>query len=197
MKLFIATNNKDKIFEFEQIFKEFNLNIDILTPKSFNDKNEPVENGNAFEENAIIKAKYFYDKYHYPTIADDSGLCIEFLNNFPGIYSARFMKSHSYNEKNDALIKVLEDAPNRNATFNCVIAYIDDNGKILTFEGINHGYIAYEQKGDKGFGYDPIFVVPEFNKTEAELGLEYKNKYSHRAIATKKFADYLKKNENK
>lgn len=194
-KLFIATGNKNKIYEFDLIFKEFGLDIEIVCPKDFNDETEPIEDGKSFEENAIIKAKYFYDKYHLPTIADDSGMCIEFLNGFPGIYSARFMGSHSYPEKNDVLIQIMEDSPNRNATFNAVIAYINEEGKIHTFEGINNGTIAYKQAGSEGFGFDPIFVIPEFNKTEAELGFAYKNKYSHRAIATKKFVEYLKENE--
>ena len=194
-KLFIATGNPDKIKEFKKIFDENGIKFDIVSPKNFNDDSEPVENGSTFEENAIIKAKYYYDKYHLPTIADDSGMCIEFLNDFPGIYSARFMGSHSYYDKNEALITIMDDAPNRNATFNCVVCYIDESGKINTFEGINGGTIAYKQAGDEGFGYDPIFVIPEFNKTEAELGYAYKNKYSHRAKALNLFIDYLKRYE--
>ena len=194
-KLFIATNNKNKVYEFKLIFDELNLEYELLTPSDFNDSSEPVEDGKTFEENAIIKAKFYYDKYHLPTIADDSGMCIEFLNGFPGIYSARFMGSYSYPEKNDALIRIMEDAPNRNATFNCVIAYIDEKGETHTFEGINNGTIAYKQAGTEGFGFDPLFVIPEHNKTEAELGFAYKNKYSHRAIASKKLAIYLKEND--
>lgn len=194
-KLFIATGNENKLYEFDLIFKEFGLDIEIVSPKDFNDNSDPVEDGKTFEENAIIKAKYFYNKYHLPTIADDSGICVEFLNNFPGIYSARFMKTHSYEEKCEALITVLQDAPNRNASFNAVIAYIDENGDIHTFEGINKGTIAYKCAGNEGFGYDPIFVIPKYNKTEAELGLAYKNRYSHRALATQKFVQYLKENE--
>lgn len=191
-KLFIATGNKNKVYEFKLIFDELGLDIELLCPKDFNDDTEPVEDGLTFEENAIIKAKYYFDKYHIPTIADDSGMCIEFLNGFPGIYSARFMGSYSYPEKNDAIIKIMEDSPNRNATFNCVVAYIDEEGVTHTFEGINHGTIAFKQAGNEGFGFDPLFVIPEYNKTEAELGFAYKNKYSHRAIATKKFAEYYK-----
>lgn len=194
-KLFIATNNKNKVYEFKLIFDELNLEYELLTPSDFNDSSEPVEDGKTFEENAIIKAKYFYNKYHLPTIADDSGICVEFLNNFPGIYSARFMKTHSYEEKCEALITVLQDSPNRNASFNAVIAYIDEKGDIHTFEGINKGTIAYKCAGNEGFGYDPIFVIPKYNKTEAELGLAYKNRYSHRALATQKFVQYLKENE--
>lgn len=194
-KLFIATNNSNKVYEFKLIFDELGLDFDIVTPKDFSDSNEPVENGLTYEENAIIKAKYYFDKYHIPTIADDSGMNIDFLNGFPGVYSARFMGSYSYPEKNDALIRIMEDAPNRDASFVCVIAYFDENGNIHTFEGINKGTIAYKQAGNEGFGFDPLFVIPEFNKTEAELGFEYKNKYSHRAIAAKKLANYLKENE--
>lgn len=194
-KIFIATGNVNKIKEFKEIFDSMGLDIELVSPTDFNDKSEPIENGTTYAQNATIKAKYYYDKYHLPTFADDSGMEVEFLNNFPGIYSARFMASYSYKDKNDAIIRILEDAPNRNAAFICVISYIDENGEIHEFEGINKGTIAYEQKGSDGFGFDPIFVIPEFNKTEAELGLTYKNKYSHRAIATNKFIEYLKSNE--
>lgn len=194
-KLFIATGNKNKVYEFNLIFKEFNLDVELVCPSDFNDYSEPVEDGNSYEENAIIKAKYYFDKYHLPTIADDSGMNIKFLNEFPGIYSARFMKSYSYSEKNDAIIKIMEDAPYRDAKFVCVIAYIDEKGEVHTFEGINNGTIAYKQAGNEGFGYDPLFVIPEFNKTEAELGFAYKNKYSHRALACKKFVEYFIENE--
>lgn len=194
-KLLIATNNQNKMHEFKLIFKELNFDVELISPNDLNDSTEPVENGQSYQENAIIKAKFYFDRYHIPTIADDSGMNVKFLNDFPGIYSARFMSTHSYNEKNDAIIRIMEDAPNRDASFVCVIAYINENGEIKTFEGINDGKIAYKQSGDEGFGFDPLFVIPEFNKTEAELGFAYKNKYSHRALACRKLVDYIKQHE--
>lgn len=194
-KILVATSNPNKIYEMNLIFKSFNYDVELISPKDLGNFDDPVEDGKTYEENAIIKAKHFYDLFKMPTIADDSGLRITFLNEFPGIYSARFMKNHSYEVKCDELIKVLDDAPNRDAYFDCVVAYIDENGKTFTFKGENKGTIAYQRKGNEGFGYDPIFVVPEFNKTEAELGFEYKNKHSHRAKAMAKLIEYLKEHE--
>lgn len=194
-KLFVATSNQNKIFEFKKIFDENKIDVELVSPKDFNDTSDPIEDGNTFEENAIIKAKFYYDKYKLPTIADDSGMCIDFFNGFPGIYSARFMNKYSYHEKNELIIKALDGIDNRKATFNCVVAYIDINGKVNSFEGINEGTIAYKEAGSEGFGYDPIFIIPEFNKTEAELGYAYKNKYSHRAKALNKFIEFYKNHE--
>lgn len=194
-KLFVATSNQNKIFEFKKIFDENKIDVELVSPKDFNDTSDPIEDGNTFEENAIIKAKFYYDKYKLPTIADDSGMCIDFFNGFPGIYSARFMNKYSYHEKNELIIKALDGIDNRKATFNCVVAYIDINGNINSFEGINEGTIAYKETGSEGFGYDPIFIIPEFNKTEAELGYAYKNKYSHRAKALNKFIEFYKNHE--
>lgn len=194
-KLFVATSNQNKIYEFNKIFSENNIEVELVCPKDFNDFSEPIEDGKTFEDNAILKAKYFYDKYKLPTLADDSGMCIDFFNGFPGIYSARFMKNYTYHEKNELIIKALDGIDDRAATFNCVVAYIDKNGNVNTFEGINSGTIAYKEAGNEGFGYDPIFIIPEYNKTEAELGYAYKNKYSHRAKALNKFIEYYKNHE--
>lgn len=193
--LFIGTSNLHKIEEIKEIFRKNNIEIDIKCPKDFNDDSDPVEDGFIFEENAIIKARFYYDKYHIPCLAEDSGITIEYLNNFPGIHSKRFLNKYNDSQKNDYILKIMEGIKNRKATFHDVVCYIDENGRINTFEGLNEGEIALEQKGNEGFGYDPIFMIPKLGKTEAELGDDYKNENSHRAIAFKKFIEYLKNNE--
>ena len=191
-KLFIASNNAHKISEIKDILNRNGFNTEVFCPKDFNDKDEPIEDGLTFEENAYIKAKYYFDKYHMPTLADDSGVTIEYLNDLPGIHSARFLHVNDYKIKNEKILDLLRGVSNRNAKFIDVICFINDLGEISYSRGENNGLISYEQKGDKGFGYDPIFIIPEFNKTEAELGEEYKNKYSHRAKALKKWVENVK-----
>lgn len=189
---FIGTSNNNKKKEIDAIFKDSGLFYDIKTPTDFNDTSEPIEDGNSFVENAIIKAKFYFDKYHIPCIGEDSGICIEYFGNFPGIHSKRFMNSLSDKEKNDYVLSLMKDVRNRKATFHAVVCYIDKNDEYHIFEGINNGEILFEQKGEQGFGYDPIFFIPEFNKTEAELGLAYKNEHGHRAKAFKKLIEYIK-----
>lgn len=191
-KLFIASNNAHKISEIKQILLDNGFNIDIYCPNDFDCKEEPIEDGLSFEENAYIKAKHYFDLYKMPTLADDSGITIEYFNNLPGIHSARFLHCDNYVEKNEKILDLMKDIKNRNAKFIDVICYIDELGNASYARGENPGLIAYEQKGDKGFGYDPIFVIKEFNKTEAELGEEYKNKFSHRAKALEKWVQYVK-----
>ena len=186
-KIFIASNNQHKLDEIKDILKRNNMDIEVLCPNDFDCKQEPIENGNSFEENAYIKAKYYYDLFKLPTIADDSGLCIDFFNGGPGIYSARFMPELNTEETNDYIINQMKDASNRNAQFVDCLCFIDKDGNVYYYKGINEGTIAYKKAGVKGFGYDPIFVIPKYNKTEAELGEEYKNEFSHRAKAIKEW----------
>jgi len=192
-KLFFASNNNNKIIEIKKIIIDNLLDFEIVCPNDFNCKDEPIENGSSFKENSYIKAKFYYDKFHLPTIADDSGICIDFLDGQPGIHSARFKAELNYIEKNEYILQLLKDTSNRGAQFICNICYIDELGQISHFEGIQKGEIAYEQKGIEGFGYDPIFFLPKYGKTEAELGNEYKSKYSHRALALKGWINYVKK----
>lgn len=192
-KLFVASNNQSKIKEIKMILLENNLNTQIVCPNDYEDSEEPIEDGTSFSENSYIKAKFYHDKYHLPTIADDSGICIDFFDGKPGIHSARFLNSLNYVEKNDFILYLMKNANNRNARFIADICYIDENDKVYHYEGINEGEIALEQKGNEGFGYDPIFLIPEYNKTEAELGDKYKNKFSHRAKALKRWIIDVKK----
>ncbi len=194
-KLLIGSNNINKIKEIETIFKLNNVTFDIVTPKELGCFDEPTENGNSFSENAIIKTKFYYNLYHLPCIGEDSGICIDYFGGRPGIYSKRFLSDLNDKDKNDYILKLMDGIKNRKASFHDVLCYINSKGEIRTFDGINYGEISIEQIGDEGFGYDPIFLIPEYNKTEAQLGTDYKNEYSHRAIALKKFIDFYK-NEN-
>ena len=147
---------------------------------------EIEENGTSFEENAVIKAKAVMELCHEIVLADDSGLEIDYLNKEPGIYSARYMgEDTSYRIKNQNLIDRLEGVPDeeRTARFVCVIAAAFPDGEVLTARGTIEGRIGYEEKGENGFGYDPIFYVPEYGCSTAQLSPEVKNQISHRGKA--------------
>ena len=191
-KIFIASNNDHKLNEINEIFKINDFSCEILCPKTFECHDEPEENGNSFKENAYIKAKYYYDLFHLPTIGEDSGICIDHLDGKPGIYSKRFLQNLNNHDKNEEVIKLLENVDNRKATFYAQICYIDSDGNVNYFLGINEGEIAKIQAGTNGFGYDPIFFIPSMNKTVAELGNHWKNINSHRGKAFKQFIDYVK-----
>ena len=190
-KLFVATSNAHKLEEIREILKLYGIERELVCPASFDDHDEPIEDGKSFKDNALIKARYWFNKYHLPTIADDSGLTIHFFNEFPGIYSARFMQNYSYFEKNSWILKGMKNESDREAKFHCVIAYINENTEEC-FEGILQGEIADSIKGEHGFGYDPIFFLPELNKTTSELSPEEKKRMSHRSLALRKWAEYVK-----
>ena len=191
-RLFVGSGNSHKIQEIKDIFKNNGIEIEIVSPKDFDDNSDPVEDGFSFEENAIIKAKFYYDKYHISCIGEDSGITIEYFNNYPGIHSKRFLSNLNDRDKNEYVLDLMKNINNRKAVFHAVVCYIDEDGNTHTFEGLNEGSISLIQKGSEGFGYDPIFQIDEYQKTEAELGQEYKNKNSHRAKAFKKLIDYIK-----
>ena len=158
-----------------------------------------VEDGKTFEENAIIKAKTIMELTGELVLADDSGLEIDYLNKEPGIYSARYMgEDTSYRVKNTNLIERLTGVPDekRTARFVCAIAAAFPDGTIKTTEGVIEGRIGYEERGENGFGYDPIFYVPEFGCTTAELSEEQKNAVSHRGKALEKMREILKESVN-
>lgn len=189
-KLFVATSNAHKLEEIGQILKMYNIERELVCPKTFNDSDEPIEDGKTFRDNALIKARYWFNKYHIPTIADDSGITIKFFNDFPGIYSARFMQDSSYFVKNSWILQGMEGVEDRDAAFHCVIAYITASEE-KTFEGILNGQIAQAISGENGFGYDPIFFLPELNKTTSDLSPEEKNRLSHRSLALQKWGAYV------
>lgn len=175
MKITLATSNPHKVFEINEI-NTFPGIIFVPVPEGF----DPVENGTTFEENAIIKAKEAARISGNYSLADDSGLMIEALNGAPGLYSARYAPSAK--ERIARVLKELEGSKNRKAKFVCSTVLVSPKGEIL-FESLGemHGEIAFEPAGEEGFGYDPIFFLPEYGKTVAELDNSLKNKISHRA----------------
>ena len=189
--ILIASSNQNKIKEFKKILPDYHF----ISLKDINDFEDIDEDGETFEANSYLKAKHYFDKHKIPTLADDSGLEIEVLNNEPGILSKRYSGLGDH-ENNLLVLRNLKNKENRNARFRCVLTYIDVSGKVIVFEGTINGKIAYEIKGEEGFGYDPIFLIESENKTLAELGSIYKNKHSHRAQVLIKFKEYLEKNEN-
>lgn len=187
-KLVMATNNENKLREAREIFAP--LGIEVLSQREAGAYCEPEENGVTFAENAVIKAKAVYDIVKMPVIADDSGLCVDALDGRPGVYSAR------YAPKGQECAKLLEEMKNvpdgkRRAFFECCIAYIDEKG-CDTVSGVCVGSIGYEEKGENGFGYDPVFVYD--NKTLAEMTAEEKNKISHRGAAMRNLYEMLDNN---
>ncbi len=188
----IATNNQGKIKEFKKIFKDYN----ILSLKDINYNEEIIENGNTFEENAIIKAKTVSLATNQIVIADDSGLEVFALNKMPGIYSARYAEDHNDLKNNELLIKNMELKEDRRAQFICVICIYFPDGNYYISKGICSGEITKEPRGFNGFGYDPYFFVPEFNKTMAELTIDEKNSISHRFKAINKLKGIIDENFN-
>jgi XTP/dITP diphosphohydrolase len=192
MELLFASQNPHKLSEVKAILSE--LPIQITGLAELFDYTEVEENGNSFRENAFLKSSYFYNKYKKPIFGDDSGLIVPALNGEPGIYSARYGGEHGNHYLNNlCLLKNMETVKDRGAYFLTVICYIDSNGQAHFFEGHLNGEIAYEITGENGFGYDPVFLLPKYGKTLAELGTERKNQLSHRFMALKQLVKYLKK----
>ncbi|MDR2860548.1 MAG: XTP/dITP diphosphatase [Elusimicrobiota bacterium] len=185
MKEFIlATGNKHKVQEIQEILKDWDIKIIPLS--DFDDFPKTIEDGKTLEENAVKKAKEAAQFFNKTAIADDTGLEVSYLNGAPGVYSARYAgEPCSYEDNNNKLLKELSGVPQdkRTACFRCVIAIAKPNGDIKTAEGKIDGIISEKISGDKGFGYDPIFFVPQYNKTFAQLSSSEKNKISHRAKA--------------
>ncbi len=193
-KLIFATNNQGKMKEVRMILSD--LTYDIMSLADAGISAEIIEDGKTFEENAIIKAKTIMKYTGEIVMADDSGLEIDVFDKEPGIHSARFLgEDTSYDIKNNYILDKLEDVKyeERTARFVCAIACAFPNGKMITKRGVMEGIIAYEIKGENGFGYDPIFFLPEFDCTAAELSLEQKNQVSHRAKALKAVKKELKR----
>ncbi len=193
MKIIAATKNKNKLREFGEILKGF----EIISQEEAGVDIDVEETGTTFEENSYLKAKAIYDITGITTIADDSGLCVDALNGEPGVYSARY-GGEGYDDKGrvQLLLKNMKDVPDekRTARFVCVITLVGDEG-VLTARGECEGRIDYEPKGENGFGYDPVFYVDRFEKTLAEVTPEEKNSISHRGKALKIFAEKLSKKE--
>ena len=183
-RIVFATGNENKMKEIRMILGD--LDYEILSMKEAGIDADIVEDGKTFEENAIIKATAISKLSGCLVLADDSGLEVDYMDKMPGIYSARWMgEDTSYRIKNKAIIDKLEGVPDekRTARFVCAIAAAFPDGRVVTKRGTIEGIIGYEERGENGFGYDPIFFLPEYGKTTAELSPEEKNQISHRGRA--------------
>jgi len=187
-RIILATANKDKVREFQRILDKYNIEIE---PAPYSIK--VVETGRNFIENAIIKAKAYYEAFSIPTLSDDSGLEIDILGKAPGIFSAGFSESGNYKDNINRVIKQLSGIPQEKFTarFICAVCFIDKNGILYIAQESCEGYIIKEIRGDNGFGYDPIFYYPKLEKTFGELASEIKDKVSHRGKALRKLFDNL------
>ena len=184
-KLVVSTGNLDKVKEIREILKE--LAIEVVSKKDIGLGHiDVIEDGNTLEENSIKKAKALSEQTNYMVLADDSGLFVDVLNGQPGVYSSRYAGEEGNNEKNNIkLLEELKDFPleQRNASFKTIIALITERKDIITVYGECKGTIGFELRGNKGFGYDPLFKPEGFDNTFGELGESIKNKMSHRAKA--------------
>ena len=193
MDLVIATKNKKKLAEIKELLADLDFNV--LSIEDFPNIPDVIEDGNTFEENAKKKAVQIAEATKGLTLADDSGLEIDYLNGQPGVYSARFAGENATDtDRNNKVLSLMKDVPaeKRKARFRCAVAIANSNVYLRIVSGKCEGEIAFEPKGNHGFGYDPIFIVPEYGKTFAELGTEKKNQISHRALALKKAKELLK-----
>lgn len=190
--IIIATKNEGKAKEFVSMFKTYGY--DVKTLLDFPDIPDIPETGSTFKENAFQKAAAISERLNTIVLADDSGLEVDALNGQPGIYSARFAGEHGNDKKNnEKLINELKDTPKdkRNANFHCSLVIVGPNKEPLHVAGGVEGYILSEPRGGHGFGYDPIFYLPEKDKTMAELDNQEKNRISHRANAIEKLKEHL------
>lgn len=191
-KLIFATGNEGKMKEIRMILGD--LDYEILSMKEAGIDIDIVEDGKTFEENAIIKATEISKISNCVVLADDSGLEVDAMDKMPGIYSARYLGEDTpYSIKNQTIIDNLAGLPDekRTARFVCAIAAAFPDGRVVTKRGTIEGIIGYEERGENGFGYDPIFFVPEYGKTTAELSPEEKNKISHRGKALEMIKEEL------
>ncbi len=189
IKIMLATQNKDKLKEFQTLLRPFHCQP-TLPPK----KLAVSETGQTFKANAILKAKAYARFFNLPVIADDSGLCIDYLNGQPGIHSHR-LAINGFSAARKKILKLMQPLPRsqRTARFICCLAYVNPQTKLCrVFTGQAQGFIAIKEIGSNGFGYDPIFFCPALNKTFAQASLLEKNQFSHRAKALKKLLTFLK-----
>ena len=179
MELLVATHNEHKKEEIQQILGE---NFTVKSLADYDLHEEIVEDGASFHANALIKAKYCFEKTGIPSLGDDSGLVVEALDGRPGIYSARYAGDHDFAKNITKVLEEMQGEENRKAYFITVLCYFDETGAQY-FEGRVYGNLLEENKGFKGFGYDPIFVPEGLGQTFAEMNPEDKNKISHRKQA--------------
>ena len=191
-KIILATHNANKAREFAQMMEKYK--IEVLSLNDIGYTEEIEETGTTFEENALIKAREVATLYKTTVVADDSGLEIDALNGAPGVYSARYAGTARSDDANmDKVLEKLKNVPDneRTARFVCVLALVDEIGKETVVRGTSEGKIWHEKRGIKGFGYDPIFYLPQLDKTMAELSKDKKNAFSHRGNALKKLESII------
>lgn len=195
-RIVFATSNEGKMKEVREILSE--LGMEVLSLKDAGIEIDIEENGTTFEENALIKVNAIRELVDCIVLADDSGLEVDYLNKEPGIYSARYMgENTSYTIKNNKILELLQGVPKekRTARFVCAIAAALPSGKVFTTRGTIEGIIGDKIEGENGFGYDPIFYLPEYHCTTAELSMEKKNELSHRGKALLAMKELLRKEE--
>jgi len=195
LKWIIASRNRDKLQEIKKLFSS--LEIQFLSLLDFPNFEEIKEEGYVFAENAVIKAKKVFEALRYPTIADDSGLVVDALYGMPGVFSSRFAgEEATYRDNRKKLLNMLEGLPfhKRRAKFVCVVAFVNVKGEVFIEEGEVEGFITEYERGEGGFGYDPIFLYPPLGRTFSEIPLEIKNRISHRGIAFRKILERIRRN---
>ena len=196
MKLVLASKNKGKLKEMQAILSD--LGVEVVLQADLGIDVDVEETGTTFAENSMLKAKAVMEASGLPAIADDSGLCVDWLQGAPGVYSARYGGVETDEDRYRLLLQNMRGALNRAAHFHTAIVCCFPNGDVLQAEGDCFGTLAYAPAGDGGFGYDPIFFVPELRKTFSQLTAEEKNAISHRGVALRDFAaklkDYMKEN---
>ncbi|AHB13804.1 MULTISPECIES: XTP/dITP diphosphatase [Dehalococcoides] len=193
-KLLLASNNRGKLREYASLL--CSSGFELVTPADMGIKITVTETGTTFEENARLKAAALAEASGLLTLADDSGLAVDALGGEPGVYSARYVGENALDtDRNAYLLSKMHTIPaeKRTARFCCVIAIAQPGHIIATFEGTCEGFINTEPRGTNGFGYDPVFYLPEYCKTMAELSSEIKNSISHRSIAAQKASRFLAK----
>ena len=194
MELVVATKNKKKLEEIKEILKGLDLKISSLI--NYNRTPRIIENGKTFRDNAIKKAVKIARFTKKLTLGEDSGLCVDALEGKPGVYSSRFAGKNKSDAGNNAkVLKLLEGKPlnKRKAHYICAVALADKDGLLSVVEGRCNGFIGFDLKGKYGFGYDPIFVIPKYKKTFAQLGPRIKHKMSHRFRALEKAKKIIQK----
>ncbi len=194
MTLVVATRNKKKLLEIKEILK--GMDLTLLSLDAYKNSPKVIENGKTFKENAVKKAVKLAHFTGELCLGEDSGLCVDALDGAPGIYSARFSGRDKSDIKNNLkLLKLLKDLPlsKRKAHYVCAVALADKKGLVGVIKGRCSGLIAFEPKGSAGFGYDPVFYVPKYKKTFAQLGEKIKHKMSHRYHALEKAKRIIQK----
>lgn len=188
-KIVMASSNAGKIREIARLLE--GLGIEVVAQTEFG-VDDAIEDGDTFAANSLIKARHAAQATGLPAIADDSGLSVDALGGAPGVYSARYAGKHGDDEaNNDKVLAALEGIKDRGAAFHCVATYVEPRGEPLVAEGVWRGEILHARQGEGGFGYDPLFLVPDAGMSSAELSAEEKNARSHRGEALRKLVQLI------